>query len=323
MIITRAPLRISFVGGGTDFEDYSRIHGGFVVSTTIDKYVYVTVNRKFDGRIHVRYSDIECVDRLDDLRHNICREALRMTGVDRAVEIAIVSDVPSQGSGLGSSSSLAVGLLKALYIHIGYAISPRELAERACELEIGTLQAPIGRQDQCAAAHGGFNMIKFAPSGEISVRGLGQYEEKAGWLEKATLLFYLNGRSSNAILSSHKSAIPEKGETLDRQALLVQFFLVWLQHSAPKHEVAGQLISRSWELKKAMTPAATNDRIDSLVAAAMDAGALGAKVCGAGGGGFLMILCEPEHQDAVRQALPLREMRFKFEKGGAKAIYEQ
>lgn len=322
MIITRTPLRVSFVGGGTDFEEYYSQHGGEVISATINKYIYVTVNRKFDGKIHVRYADVECVSRIDDLKHHIAREALRLAGVERGVEIAIISDVPAHGSGLGSSSALAVGLLQALFYYMGNKLSPRGLAELASALEIQKLHSPIGRQDQYAAAYGGLNHIKFLRGGRPDVVNL-NLSARLGWLGQACHLFYLNGRDANGILAAHKMAIPQKEEILKRQKNLVVPFAAWLAGEGPENALAGDLVSQSWAHKKAMTPQATNSRIDKLIKDAMNAGALGAKVCGAGAGGFLLVICEPSRAEAVRQALPLAEMKFDFENNGATIIYAE
>jgi D-glycero-alpha-D-manno-heptose-7-phosphate kinase len=324
MIISRTPLRISFVGGGTDFEDYYKISGGAVISTAIDKYIYVMVNHKFDDKIHVRYSQVECVDSLEELKHNLVREALRMVGIGKGIEIAIVSDIPSQGSGLGSSSALAVGLLKALYLYKGYDIPADELAKKACSLEIEKLRAPIGKQDQYAAAFGGFNYISFHSFERVKVSTLYRTGngEKLLWIKDATMLFYLNGRASNDILETHQNNIGAKNEILNEQKMLVPLFLDWINGSQNNNEKIGELITRSWNCKKEMTPTATSPRIEEIFAFALNAGALGAKLCGAGGGGFLMVLCEGSKQQIVRNALSnLLELRFGFEKEGSKIIY--
>lgn len=336
MIITRTPLRISYVGGGTDFEDYYKIDGGAVISTTINKYIYVTVNHKFDDKIHVRYSKIECVDDLDDLDHNIVREGLRMVGVRKGIEIAIISDIPSQGSGLGSSSSLCVGLLKALYMYKGYKISSDALAQKACELEIKILKSPIGVQDHYAASYGGFNRMTFLPSGCVQVENLYQIanDEKIRWLKNSTMLFYLNGRVGNGILRVHKENINAKIDVLDEQKMLVEQFMQWIDlppyllyavNGEQKNDCGiGEMITNSWICKKRMTPQATSEQIDSIILSALQSGALGAKLCGAGGGGFLMVLCEPNKQHKVRDCLQeLLELKFTFEGEGAKIIYAE
>jgi len=327
MIISRTPLRISYVGGGTDFEDYYKINGGAVVSTTINKYIYVTVNHKFDGKIHLRYSEIECVDNLDNLNHNIVREGLRMVGLGKGIEIAIISDIPSQGSGLGSSSSLCVGLLKALYKYKGYEIPSNALAKKACELEIEILKAPIGMQDHYAASYGGFNLITFLQSGHAEVENLYQIgnDQRVRWLKNSTMLFYLNGRASNDILRVHKDSIGTKNDVLDSQKMLVRRFVEWIISEKQKGDCSvGGMITDSWICKKQMTPQATSERIDLIISSALESGALGAKLCGAGGGGFLMVLCELDKQQNVRNVLQeLLELKFTFEGEGAKIIYAE
>jgi D-glycero-alpha-D-manno-heptose-7-phosphate kinase len=325
MIISRTPLRISFCGGGTDFEDYYKINGGEVISTTIDKYIYVGVNRMFGGGIRVRYTQNETVSSPEQLNHNIVRSALIMMGINRAIEVEITSDIPSQGSGLGSSSALCVGLLKALYRFKGYDIPADELAEKAVRLEVEILKAPIGIQDHYAAAYGGFNHLAFYPSGGVEVENL--YRDGMGnkikWLQDSTMLFYLHGRDSNEILREFKSGIKEKWETLDKQKSLVLPFKRWI-HSFAKNppEYVGKLISDSWLYKKEITPSATSPLIDQMFVDFMGRGALGGKLCGAGGGGFLMVLCEEKNQEDVIVSLKdCLHLKFNFERKGAEIIY--
>ena len=325
MIITRTPLRISFCGGGTDFEGYYRLHGGQVISSAIDKYIYVTVNHKFDKKIHLRYSTIECVDKVDDLKHNIAREALKMVGVDEGVEIVIISDIPTYGSGLGSSSSLSVGLINALYAYKGKTLALiRTLAQEACKLEIDIMRSPIGMQDQYASAYGGFNKITFCEDGTVTVDRIEEnlfMSDRIEWLKRATMLFYLNGRLSNDILVDHKNNIESKKAILDKQKMLCGPFLEWLRG---KHDnyFLGELISLSWEFKKQMTPSATSDWIDTIIDSAIRAGAVGAKLCGAGGGGFLLVVCEPKNQLSVRNALKdILELHFSFEDVGSRTLH--
>jgi len=218
MIISRTPFRISFVGGGTDFEDYYKANEGQVISTAINKYIYVTVNHKFDNMIHLRYSDIECVSRVEDLKHNIAREALKMAGIFKGVEIAIISDIPTQGSGLGSSSSLAVGLINALYAYKEKTFwFSSNLAKKACSLEIDVLKSPIRKQDQYASAFGGLNLITFCKDGLVLMEKIGDRpinKRRLQWLKSSVMLFYLNGRSSNKILIEHKNGIESKSSVL-------------------------------------------------------------------------------------------------------------
>jgi len=322
MIISKAPLRISYVGGGTDFDDFFKTGYGAVISAAIDKAIHVTVIPKFDDKIYLRYSEIECVDSPNDLKHDMVREALRVFGIQKGIEITITSDVPSRGTGLGSSSSLAAALLVALAkFKDNYIFGEYELAEAACNLEIDILGRPIGRQDQYAAAFGGMNLITFN-------RCFNRVEEIplnnpcVEFLKESTLLFYLgNGRNADNILVAHKKNINHNYEYLKRQLELVKTFQKWLRvYDKSKIAMAGEIIDLGWEIKKTITPEATNDEIESAIARAKAAGACGAKVCGAGSAGFLMVICDPAKQDKVISALgDLKHMKFRFESQGAEA----
>ena len=323
MIISKTPFRISFCGGGTDFEDYFGIYGGQVVSTTIDKYIYVTVNHKFDNKIHLRYSKTECVDNVEDLEHNIVREALLLVGVKKGIEITIISDIPTQGTGLGSSSSLTVGVLKALYAYNKQTVLSPQIAFAACQIEIEKLKSPIGKQDQYAVAYGGFNRFMFHKVNGVQAHKVENVanKERLKWLEESTMLFYLNGRVANDILGTHKNGIQNKLSVLNEQKLLVSYFINWVDGDGSV-QALGDLINTSWELKKKMTPQATSERIESIISSAINAGAVGAKLCGAGGGGFLMVVCDESKRSNVREKLKdLLELNFKFEKEGSKIIY--
>ena len=326
MIITRTPLRISYVGGGTDFRDYFKVKGGAVVSTTINKYVYVTVNPKFDGRIHFRYSKVESVDSVDELNHMIGREALRMEGIEKGIEIAVISDVPAHGTGLGTSSSLSVGLLKALRKYKGQDISKEEQAEKAVMLEIDILKSLIGIQDQYAASFGGFNLICFPDVGDVCVRNLNQaYSKKIAWLNEVTMLFYLKDISEDKDRHfEHGINIDERILSLDRQKKLVNDFITWMCREWKENdaEIVGQFVTNSWKYKKQVNPQATTDYIDSVIESALRLGATGAKLCGAGGKGFLMVICDKEKQQHLTRFIGASEMKFNFETEGAKIIYE-
>jgi len=323
MIISKTPVRVSFLGGGTDFQDYYKISEGKVISTTIDKHIYITIAKKFDNKIHLRYSDIECVDNISQLKHNLVREALKLTGITKGVEIVTISDIPTTGSGLGSSSSLAVGLLKALYAYKGFNIDTAFLAEQACELEIKILKSPIGKQDQYSASFGGFNLITFKSNEKVEVKNLlitANYE-KIKWLEESSMLFYLGeGHSSSEILTEHKSNIPNKKDCLEAQKGLVKEFYDWLHNDSAKY-IAGQLINLNWKLKKEMTPSIVDEAVEEKIKLAKQSGASGAKVCGSGKNGFLLVICDKIRQNMVRHALSdLKELDFKFSTG-AEVIY--
>lgn len=324
MIISKTPFRISFVGGGTDFPGYFKRNGGMVISTAINKHIYVTINGKFDRKIHVRYSSTECVDRPDDLKHKIVREALKMAKIECGVEIVIISDIPTQGSGLGSSSSLSVGLLNALFAYKGIRLTQKEIANMACCLEIERISSPIGCQDQYASAYGGFNKICFN-NNMFSVDPVSRFAslEKIHWLEESTMLFYMNGRAANSILNTHQKNIELMPDILDFQKALVPSFFNWLSEKEQENDVAGTLISKSWEYKKLMTPEASCDYIDEIISRLLEIGACGVKLCGAGGGGFMMVVCDPKKQNHIRDFLTdFIELKFSFEKRGTEIIYE-
>lgn len=328
MIIARAPFRISFVGGGTDFPDYyqAAVYGN-VISTTINKYIYVTLIKKFDGKISLKYSQHEIVDNVANLQHDIVREGLKMFDVKSGIEIDIISDIPAAGSGLGSSSALAAALLMALSKFKGRTLDGRKLAEKACQLEIDILKKNIGKQDQYAICLGGFQRIIFWGNGMVESDYLSKYREKncdkkIDWLQRTSMLFYVDGnRQANFILQYHKNRIKTALPYLNKQRELVNEFLFWLKAENDFYRV-GNLVTLSWHYKKTVTPEATNEKINALIDRALNAGACGAKMCGAGGGGFMLVICEPEKQDMVRAALrELPEITFDFENEGAKMLY--
>lgn len=324
MIIARTPLRISYVGGGTDFEDYYKISSGAVISTTINRYIYVTLNHKFDNKIHLRYSEFECVDHIEELKHNLVKEALRLTGITKAIEIVTISDIPTKGSGLGSSSALAVGLLNSLYAYKGYLAGPDFLANQACNLEIDNLGSPIGRQDQYPAAYGGVNYIEFNDNG-IKVNNLyhtANYH-KIKLLEESTMLFYLGeGHSSNDILSEHKAGINDKIGILNQQKGLVNELNIWLHSNDDTGiEVVGKLVNLSWEYKQLMTPSIKDAYTDNIIDIVLKVSE-GVKICGAGKNGFMLVICRKDKQHIVRKLLNhLKELEVKYERNGSKIVY--
>ena len=320
MIITQTPLRISFFGGGTDMPDYYRGHGGAVLSTTIDKYFFVAIKERFDDSIRAGYSTTELVDDLNDLKHELIREALKKTGIRKGVEISTMSDIPALGTGLGSSSSVTVGLLNAFYLYQGKPQTADILARNACEIEIDILKKPIGKQDQYASAYGNLNLIKFSPDGNIFVNKL-EFDEKKRKLLNLNLLLFYTGihRKSETILDEQKRNIEDRllvlkeieGMVEEAREILNRGFI----------DDFGKLLHRGWELKKKLASKITNDAIDEFYYRALDAGALGGKITGAGGGGFLLLYCPIEKQSELRKAFSrLRELPFDFEKDGTKAI---
>lgn len=325
MIISRTPLRVSFCGGGTDQPAYYMKHGGEVVSVAIDKCIYVTINEKFDGRVHLRYSKTENVPKAGDIQHTIVRECLKLMKVKKGVEIVTISDVPMQGTGLGSSSSLTVGLLNALHTYKGKKINAKELAEMACYVEINILKAPIGKQDQYAAVYGGLNRFKFHKGGVIREDLYQKCSSiKIKWLEESTMLFYLNKqREGNHILAKQIKGIEDNKLIYDAMKGLVHDFIAWLKGDMPS-PVVGQIIDMAWQNKKQLCGQVSNSYIDKFYNKAKGAGALGGKVAGAGGGGFIMLIVPKEHQQKVRESLyPLKEMGMQFDEEGSRIIYHE
>lgn len=328
-------MRISFVGGGTDLPAYFKKHTGQVISTTIDKYVYVTVNRKFDGRVSLRYSETEDVARASDLHHTIVRECLHLLQIYEGIEIVTISDVPMNGTGLGSSSTLTVGILKALGVYIGREWHLEELARMAYKIEAEILGAPIGLQDQYAAVMGGFNHYVFGATSigtedlyggrAFLIPGSEVNTEKISWLEKNTMLFCLDqARDANEILRDQADQIEDRLPIYHAHRRSVWEFLYWLTNDSP-YDAVGQIIDKAWRNKKKMSDQISNPNIDAAYEKAMRSGALGGKIVGAGGGGFLMLIVPEDNQVDVRRKLraDLKEMPFRFSRGGSEVIYAE
>lgn len=320
MIVVQTPLRVSFLGGGTDFEGFYSNHGGAVLSTAIDKYTFVIVKERFDDRICVNYTQRESVEKVEQIRHELVREAMRLTGLGKGVEITTLADVPAEGTGLGSSSSITVGLLQALYAYRGESKTAETLAREACQIEINTLGKPIGKQDQYIAAYGNMQFITFNGSG-INVEKLKLSPDNKNRFSDALLLFYTGiTRKSSDILTEQKTNINRQIEVLSEMTRLAFRARDAVAKSA--FDEFGELLHQGWELKRALASKITNSRIDEIYNAARNAGAIGGKVTGAGGGGFLLFYCPKGRQDKVRKALRgLRELRFRLEHDGSKVIF--
>jgi len=322
VIITRTPFRISFAGGGTDLAAFYRREPGAVVSTAIKKYMYITVNRRFESTIRVSYSRTEIVGSVDEIQHPVVRAALGLTGITGGIEIISIADIPA-GTGLGSSSSFTVGLLNALYAYKGTLKSAEELAQQACQIEIDILGEPIGKQDQYIAAYGGLCYIQFNPNDSVFVSPIICDKTCKETLEQNLMLLYIGeSRQAKAILAkrSANTRQVDKFRSLQKMRDLAQETrLGFLDGSDPKE--LGRLLHEGWLLKKELVEGITNSAIDSYYEKALSAGAYGVKVSGAGGGGFLLLVAPPEKRQAVRQALSnLQEMDFAFEAEGSKII---
>tara|TARA_B100001123_G_C15266175_1_gene1008502 strand:- start:866 stop:1846 length:981 start_codon:yes stop_codon:yes gene_type:complete len=321
MIVVRTPLRISFLGGGTDFPDYYRDHGGLVLSTAIDKYIYVIVKQRFDNMIYVNYSRKEIVENVDEIQHELVREAMHITGVKRGVEITTLADVPSSGTGLGSSSTVTVGLLQALYSYSGQLVTAETLARNACEIEIDRCEKPIGVQDQYIAAYGGFRAISFEKDA-VTVSKLGLNDELIRRLNRNMMLFYTNiTRPSESILVEQRENISEREDSLaGLRELAVQ-----ARDCLKRGDLSefGNMLHNGWELKRGLASGVSNQNLDDLYNASRKAGAIGGKIAGAGGGGFLLLYAPLAAQDNVRNALSnLRELPFLFERDGSRVVFD-
>jgi D-glycero-alpha-D-manno-heptose-7-phosphate kinase len=314
VIISKTPLRISFVGGGTDLPDFAEQHGGAVVSTAIDKWVHVIAAPRFEGDLRVSYSRTEIVETARDVEHELVREALRVTGLPRGLEVVTLADVPSRGTGLGSSSAVLVGLLAALYAYQGIFRSPAQLAEEAARTEIEVLGKPIGRQDQYAAAVGGFNLIEFMRGGGVRTEPIVAPPGTLAALHRSLLLFYTGRQRSAAdVLRGQRDAIVDGTATAALQQMRDLAYEMRDALGAGHADAIGDLLHRNWELKRSLAAGITDSTVDRWYQAALATGATGGKLLGAGAGGFLLLCAPTDRHAALRAALAdLREVPFHF-----------
>ncbi len=324
MIISKTPMRMSFVGGGSDLRSFYREHGGAVVSTAIDKYMYITVNRKFDSGIRASYSQTEEVEAAHQIKHPLIRAALKLTGIEGGVEMAAMADIPSRGTGLGSSSSFTVGLLHALYGFRHRYVSPETLASEACHIEIEICGDPIGKQDQYAAAYGGLNYIRFHPDETVSIDPILCSAETTASLQERILVFYTGRvRSASELLAeqSKKTA----GDKRTQQTLVKMVALaadMKRELESGNADGFGEILHENWMHKKTLVDGISDDEIDGWYESARRAGASGGKLLGAGRGGFLMVFAPPERHEAIAHVLPgLREISFRFDRNGSQIIF--
>ena len=325
MIITRSPLRITLGGGGTDLPSYYRQYGGFLIAAAIDKYVYVTVMRPFVEGIFLKYSRLEHVEEIDDVQHPIIREAIRMLEFRTPqVEITTLADIPA-GTGLGSSGSFSTALLKALYAHRRRLLHPDELAELACEIEITRLREPIGKQDQYIAAYGGVTCFTFHPDESVDARPVTLSMESLFSLEDNLLLFFTGfSRSAGSILNDQKERTEHADEEMLRNLHYVKELGLRSRDALERGQTAlfGELLHEHWEHKKRRSGGMTNPHIDEWYELGRKNGAIGGKLVGAGGGGFLLFYSE-EHR-RLRTAMAgagLEEVRFRFDFEGTKVLF--
>jgi D-glycero-alpha-D-manno-heptose-7-phosphate kinase len=323
LVISRTPLRISLVGGGSDLPSFCNVHGGAVVSTAVDKWIHVIVAARFEGDLRVSYSQTETVATAKDVQHELVREALRVTGLPRGLEILTLADVPSRGTGLGSSSAVTIGLLNALYGYQGVYKSPVELAEEAAQIEIDLLGKPIGKQDHYAAALGGFNFMEFLPGGGVRAEPLVCPPGTLERLHDSMLLFYTGRqRSAASVLSGQDRAIQDGTAVGPLTAIRDMAYELRDALGKGDADLAGPIVHRSWELKRSLTTNVSNPDVDALYETARRNGASGGKLLGAGGGGFLLLLADPERHAPIRNALEgVREVPLNFASRGTQITH--
>jgi D-glycero-alpha-D-manno-heptose-7-phosphate kinase len=326
MIVARTPFRISFAGGGSDLPSFYRQAPGAVVSTTIDKYMYVAIHPYFHNKLRVRYAKTEDVDSIEQIQHPLVRESLKLVGHssadERGMEIASFADVPA-GTGMGSSSSFTVCVLHALHAIRGEEPNADRLAREACEVEIDRAKEPIGKQDQYAAAFGGLNLIEFNPDETVKVLPVRCPEEVRRSFEQHLMMFYVGQERSASDILRRQGASMSAIEKFQQVEKIVALSYE-LRDTLERGDVTpiGDLLDRGWQIKSKLAAGISDPKIDSYYSAAKNAGASGGKLLGAGGGGFLLIFCEPTKQAAVRAALGLREMRFRFSTEGSRILYQ-
>lgn len=324
MIITRAPLRMSFVGGGSDLPAFYEQFGGAVVSTAIDKYIYVTINKKFDDKIRISYSKTEIVGSVSEIQHNLVRACLDFTGIDGGLEITTIADIPSKGTGLGSSSAFTVALLHGLYAFRGEYASAERLAEEACHIEINVCGAMIGKQDQYASAYGGFNFIRFHKNGFVDIDPIICPPELKYKLQSHIIMFYTGKtRSASELLKKQSSEVSNQlsvQSSLLNMVTLAENMRDMLQSG--EINCIGDMLHQNWVLKRGLTEGISNSSIDGWYDKGCRAGAIGGKILGAGAGGFLTFFAPPQKHAAIQHALPeLRRIPVAFERSGSSVIF--
>ncbi len=314
---------MSFVGGGSDLPAFYREEVGAVLSTSIDKYMYICVNKKFDGRIRISYTKTEDVQHRAEVEHPLVREALKLVGIDGGIEITSMADIPSKGSGLGSSSAYTVGLLNALYAYRNQFASKEKIASQACEIEIERCGEPIGKQDQYAAAYGGLNLIRFHPDDSVSVDPVICKTSLLQEIEDSTLVFFTGRtRSASAVLANQSAAI----RTTDRRILMRQMvqlaFEMKEQLESGTLEHFGNLLHENWRIKSQLTSGITDPQIDAWYASGIAHGAVGGKLLGAGNGGFMMFYAPKERHTQIKDALSdLEPVKCRFDRGGTQIVF--
>lgn len=319
MIISQTATRISLLGGNTDFREYYLNYGGLCLSTTIDKYIYCIVKKRFDNLIYINYSIKEIVENVDDIKHDLVREALKLTGVTKGIEITFLSDIPTQGTGLGSSSSVTVGLLNCLHAYLGSSVGSEILAQEAIKIELDILKKPIGIQDQYAVAMGGLKAYRFDQSGSVIGQELMMEQSTKEDFNNSLMLLYTGiTRSADDVLSSFN--VKNNKALLDQNKQFASDGVFNLLKGNLRG--FGELLNTYWEVKKQLSDKVSNVKIDEMYRRALSAGAIGGKVIGAGGGGFLLIMFPANKRAKIREALKeYRELPFRFSDLGSRIIF--
>ena len=323
MIITRTPFRMSYVGGGTDIKAFYQNEPGAVVSTSINKYIYITLHKKFDENIRIAYSQVEEVENVKNIIHPLVRESMLFTEVEKGIEITSTADIPAKGSGLGSSSSYTVGLLNALYAFKSKKVNSYTLASEACKIEIDKCGEPIGKQDQFAAAFGGLKMYEFMPDESVKVSDVNCSDSFKNSLNESNISFYLGSTRSASKILEHQTKVSSNSDKkliLRRMANIAREFAFAIEES--NFDLVVELMNENWALKKSMSSKISNSFIDDVYETGINAGAKAGKLLGAGAGGFVTFIAPEKSHNHIRNALKkLREVDLKMENGGTKIIF--
>jgi len=326
MIITRTPLRVSFAGGGSDIRAFYKDEPGAVLSTTINKYIHITVSKHWDqNRIRVAYSVTENVMCADELQHELVRQALLMSGVHAGVEITSISDIPARGSGLGSSSAYTIGVLNALGAYVSGPPPQKILAKMACRIEIDNLGKPIGKQDQYACAIGGIHLIEFMPNEDVVIHHVHLTDANKIELENRLMLFYTGlTRSSDDILAKQSENTRNDKKTRDNLRAMANIARrLKCELDEGNLDALGFALLEGWERKKKLADGISNRIISDAMGKGIRAGALGGKVLGAGGGGFILFYAKPEHHEAIRESVKMRQVPFRLDDRGTYVLYSR
>ena len=320
MVVSQTPLRISFVGGGTDFASFYSTHKGQVISAAIDKYIYVIVKQRFDDLIVLHYTENEIVERVEDIKHEIIREALLHAGIHKGIEIITLADITAKGSGRGSSSVLTVGLLNALYHFKGVQVSSDQIAKEACYIEIERLKKPIGKQDQYIAAFGGIKKIVFNSDESVSITNLDLSSEDQKKLSTSVVLHNTSMiRKAEMVLEEQSANIVNRIVELKTISDLVD--QLESAFSKKDFDVLGSLLATNWLMKKKLASGVSNELINEMVAIAHNNGATGCKIAGAGGGGFLMSYVPAANLEKYRKSMAAyKELSYEFDPAGSRIL---